>query len=476
LKNNIFGFDINPFAVHLTATNLALKNLQQKTDDIKIVETDSLSTHLGHWVGSKQLTLDNNHKEISIEEEFPKEYDVIVGNPPYFNLKLEEIKKKYPNEFFVNEVEGKTNIAGLFLIKFINLLKDSGVLGFVVPKSLTYVEPWKSIRKYILKTCSIVNIYDIREAFENVKLEQIVIILQKGRKYQKKDVTINYKYYYKSKLIEKKHTVSFDLFTEDFFPIYLYDTNLSIKSKALKNSELLGSEGFADITRGAYLQQFPNILTDKKTTDKDVKIMSGRDIGNYEYRSFKYLNPNNRKLEPFKDKINRIKKEKIVCQRIVAQTRNHIKIIATYDSGENLNVDTVINIIPQKKDVNIKYLLGILNSKFAAYYLYNFVYNRAVRSMNFEYVKYLPIKIVSATKQKSLIKLVNTILLNKNELIGIDKKLSKLSKIEPEYIQLYKRKLKIREGINDTEKDVDNEVYELYGLSKEEIKEIKELE
>ena len=141
-------------------------------------------------------------------------------------------------------------------------------------------------------------------------------------------------------------------------------------------------------------------------------------------------------------------KERIVCQRIVAQTRNHIKIIASYDSGKNLNVDTVINIIPKTKDFNVKYLLAILNSKFASYYLYNFVYNRAVRSMNFEYSKYLPIKNTHLSEQNKIAKMVEELLISSSQ--GKD--------------------------IKEMEKNLDNKIYEIYGLSKIEIETIENLE
>jgi type I restriction-modification system DNA methylase subunit len=474
LKNNLFGFDINPFAVNLSATNLALKNLNNKTDAIMIAENDSLSTQLGHWIGSKQTTINQEEKQISIESEFPKEYDVIVGNPPYFNLKLEEIKKKYPNEIFTNYVSGKTNIAGLFLIKFINVLKKEGYLGFVVPKSITYIEPWKLIRKYILDNCTIERIYDMREAFEDVKLEEIILIIKKEKPETKKEVDVYSKFYEKGKLIEKHHKVPNELFTEDFFPLYLYEINNSIKNKALKNSQLLGKS--FDITRGAYLQKYPALLTDAKTTPDDIKVMCGKDIGNYEYRSFKYVNPDNRRLDEFKEKIKRISTEKIVCQRIVSQTQNHIKIICTYDDGKNINVDTVINVIPKDKKFKVKYILGILNSKFAAHYLYNFVYNRAVRSMNFEYVKYLPIKEISISEQNELIKLVDKVLDGYNELNKIKERLPEFTKIEEEHINLTKKKIQIEKELTELKKDIDSSVYKIYGLSANEIKEIKELE
>jgi len=464
LKNNIFGFDINPFAVQLTATNLVLKDLSNKTDNIHILETDSLSNSLQRWMHKANTNLNNEEVQLNLNDSFPEKYEIIVGNPPYFNLRLQDIKRKYPNEDYSAIATGKTNIASLFLKKYINILKDGGYLGFVVPKSLTYVEPWKPTRKFILENCQILGIFDLREAFEEVKLEEIAIIIKKTKNMdQNADIDVHYMFHQDSSLIEKNHKVNHSLFTENYFPLYLDKINKSIKHRSLENSILLGD--FTDITRGAYLQKYSQILTDKKTTQEDVKIMAGKDIGRYVYRANKYLNLKNRKVKEFDNKIKRILKERIVSQRIVAQTRNHIKIIATYDGGKNLNVDTVINIIPKNKDLKIKYLLGILNSKFASYYLYNFVYNRAVRSMNFEYVKYLPIKKISISKQNKIIELVDKLLRFNQELNIIKKLNNNKSEIN-----------KLNREINIIEEKLNKEIYSIYNLSRTEIKTIKELE
>ena len=445
LKNNIFGFDINPFAVQISATNLVLKDLNSDTDTVNIFERDSLTSKLHEWTENKIKDLNNQTKLIAISQNLPKKYDIVVGNPPYFNLKLNDIKKKYPNEDYKAVAVGKTNIASLFLKKYLDTLNEGGYLGFVVPKSLTYIEPWQPTRKYILENTQIKCIYDIREGFEDVKLEQIIIILKKTKK-KEEYIDIYHKYYTKKGFIEKKHKVKSDLFSEQFFPLYLYDLNLKIKEKALENSTLLGNS--CDITRGLYLQKYQQILTEEKTTPDDIKVIAGKNIGKYEYRGHKYINPKNRKLEEFENKIKRISKERIVAQRIIAQTRNHIKIIANYDNGQNLNIDTVINIIPKEPKLNPKYLLAIINSKFASYYLYNFVYNRAVRSMNFEYVKYLPIKNTNKQQQKDIVQLVDQILKLKNQ----------------------------KQNTQELEKKLDHKIYQIYNLNRDEIKEIEELE
>ena len=256
--------------------------------------------------------------------------------------------------------------------------------------------------------------------------------------------------------MKKKHKVKYSLFNERLFPIYSNEVNSDIKSKIEKDSIILGS--FCDITRGLYLQKYKTLLTDNKTSEDDLRVMAGKDIGIYKYRGYKYLYLKNRKVREFDKKIKRILKERIVSQRIVAQTRNHIKIIATYDEGDNLNIDTVINIIQNEKKFKYKYVLGILNSKLAAYYLYNFVYNRAVRSMNFEYVKFLPIRKTSSSKQNEIIALVD-------KLLKLNKEVKDKNEIE-----------KLNSETTEIMEKVDKKVYSLYGLEKKEIKEIERLE
>ena len=87
-------------------------------------------------------------------------------------------------------------------------MEDGGYLGFVVPKSLTYIEPWKPTRKFILENCQIISIFDLRQAFEDVKLEEIVILVKKTKDTNSNDeVDVYYMFYEDSSLIEKKHKV-----------------------------------------------------------------------------------------------------------------------------------------------------------------------------------------------------------------------------------------------------------------------------
>lgn len=74
-------------------------------------------------------------------------YDKIVGNPPYGGWQAYErrelLKKKYPG-FHVKETYA------LFLLRCISMLKDTGVLSFIIPDTFLYLHYHTALRAYLL--------------------------------------------------------------------------------------------------------------------------------------------------------------------------------------------------------------------------------------------------------------------------------------------------------------------------------------
>jgi len=54
------------------------------------------------------------------------------------------------------------------------------------------------------------------------------------------------------------------------------------------------------------------------------------------------------------------------------------------DNKGVLDFETVANIIPPNTDISIKSLSLILNSKFIGWFVYNLIYNKAIRDMDFD--------------------------------------------------------------------------------------------
>jgi type I restriction-modification system DNA methylase subunit len=111
---------------------------------------------------------------ISIDED--KEYDAILGNPPYFVCKKEMVPAKYGG-FIV----GRPNMFGVFILHSLAKLKLGGILAFVIPKSFLNSMYYAKIRNYIKQTCCILAIddYKTNNDFLDTKQATFGLIIQK---------------------------------------------------------------------------------------------------------------------------------------------------------------------------------------------------------------------------------------------------------------------------------------------------------
>jgi type I restriction-modification system DNA methylase subunit len=469
LQNNLFGFDINPFAVQLTAMSLALKDLNHKTNTINVLETDSLASNLEEWMEGQLGSVDETGKR-GTRSAFPDKFAIVVGNPPYFVSDPAEIRRKY-GKTYKEMCVGKTNIASLFLVASANLLEEDGYLGFVFPKSVLYVEPWKSIRRFILSNFQIKEIYDLREAFEGVLLEEIVLILKKTRKVRS-DAKVNvvYKYWAQgNQRPEARHLVPYSEFTEDLFPIYLNEANRSIKEKMQRNSLPLGT--VARLTRGLGLVRSEGLIKNERTSLLERPTLAGKDIQRYTVRGQKYVNTESPKLDKIaKGKVHELSREKLMFQGIIGQSRNYLKLSGTYDpKGEFLDLDTVVNVLIEDKEFDPLYVLAVLNSRLGAYYLNNMVFCHSVRTMHFEYAKHIPIRKATPEQQKSIGKLASRLLKAHKELTDLRKEMTPMPQFEPRFIELKEREGAMLRELDTIDREIDNAVFDLYGLNKTEV-------
>ena len=102
-------------------------------------------------------------------------YDLIIGNPPYFVMKKEDVEKSYYKYF-----EGRPNIFILFIIKSVTLLKTNGIISFVLPKNFLNCLYYDKTRKYINTHFQIINIVEcVNSKYIETQQATIVLIIQK---------------------------------------------------------------------------------------------------------------------------------------------------------------------------------------------------------------------------------------------------------------------------------------------------------
>lgn len=145
-----------------------------------------------------------------------------------------------------------------------------------------------------------------------------------------------------------------------------------------------------------------------------------------------------------------IKANSILVQNIIAHIMNpidHIAITASIPENKNLILLDTINQIELKKEIKPEFIWALLHSKLVNWYVYLFVFAKAIRTMHFDNptTSKIPIpKNITKKKQQPLIKLVTEILAEK--------------KANP------------KADNSGLERNIDLLVYELYGLTEEEIK------
>lgn len=133
---------------------------------------------------ARQIVPDAEIKNVdSLYETLTPKYDLVIGNPPYFEFKPDnEIKDK-----FSEVIKGRTNIFSFFIKLGLDLLEDNGHLAFVVPPSMNNGAFFNKLRQYIISQGKIeyLKILNSPKLFDQAQQSVMLIIIRKGKKSSK---------------------------------------------------------------------------------------------------------------------------------------------------------------------------------------------------------------------------------------------------------------------------------------------------
>ncbi len=217
LTDNLYGVDINPYAVEVTKFSLLLKLLEKEN-------AGSIESYLTNYKKKILPSLEDNIKcgnslvddtyfkfdpeaiekdellykvkPFNWEKAFlflaeSKGFDCIVGNPPY--IRIQNLAKYSGEEikYYQNEVSGYTVAESdnfdkyyLFIQRAINLLRSEGVLGYIVPNKFFIVKGGKALRKFISSggLLSKITHFGVTQVFPNRSTYTAILILSKAAK------------------------------------------------------------------------------------------------------------------------------------------------------------------------------------------------------------------------------------------------------------------------------------------------------
>jgi hypothetical protein len=129
---------------------------------------------------------DKNHGvdlEVYFSEIFNqlKGFDVVIGNPPYVQKKLDRTLKNYLQQTYHH---GNTDLYTWFIERGIGLLKEKGVFTFITPNKWMRANYGKGLRNFLVKKTFLRQIVDFGElpVFENAATFPSILVTQKEPK------------------------------------------------------------------------------------------------------------------------------------------------------------------------------------------------------------------------------------------------------------------------------------------------------
>lgn len=384
------------------------------------------------------------HWEIEFPEVFRDEsgnelenpgFDAIVGNPPY-GAKLDSSEKKWL-KIQAKETRNWTSAAFFIDTAKNRLMKSDGVLAFIVPKSLLFVENWHSLLFALLGKTRV--LVDVEVSFKNVRLEQAIFVY---------DTCYTENFYMACKFIDetwvRKTHISHSYPNQ--FQAWICDVSPEEIQLGLKLSQIGTSmRDISETKRGLSWQR-----SLKKSGD--IPVIGGDNIIRYGTNNIKGF-VSSESLEPPTEKIEFLQKPKVISQRIVAHIEDpkpHIKITSTADPiGNVLSVDTVINTVLTDENFTPIFISTILNSELINWYAHKFIFSSAIRTMDFDkyYVGKIPIPIVTPEEQQPIVDLAKRIMTAKMD--------------DPQA------------NCSSDEEDINKRVYDLYRLTDAEVQTVK---
>ncbi len=486
LLNNIYGVDIDTQAVEVTKLSLLLKVLEGENKatiaDLTMYSDERALPDLGNNIkcGNSLIGWDilDDNPNITQEElwsinpfDWQKGFlevssrggfDVVIGNPPWGGL-ITKPEKVYLDRNYVNK-RGESETHLFFIEKSFNVLNINGILGFITPNTWLAVLNSEELRNYLLSHANFYEIFELSK-YIFVDAPDIVPILIFLGKLSETNETCIVKRASVIKITSNNFNSSFFVHRIDK-TIWkkslgsVINTRASIDSvKILEKCKL----------RACHLSDICDVLYGIKTGDNS-KYLSPNKSDVHCYKALKTgelarynIHWKGLYLWWCKDlagyRTVTLEIPKIIIQYIRKLSLKQ-RIIAALDENGiyyPLNNYSYVS-LKDGSNYSINYILGILNSCLLNYYYANTFIDYNIKPT---YLSRLPIHNIDFSNPQD-VALHNKMVSLVKRMLDLHRQLD-LSMTEHEKTMLSRQ-------IQATDGQIDSLVYELYGLTEEEIK------
>jgi len=498
LCSSIFGVDIDNQAVEVTKLSLYLKLLENesresseqlfKYSDMALLPSLEDNIKCGNsLIGTDfyaqpnlDLTDDDRIKVNCFDwdgkDGFPEifkngGFDVVIGNPPYVFTRGEgftSTEKEYYNAKFKQQ-NYQLNTFAMFTEQAHNMLRADGAFGFIIPNNWLTISSMKKFRDFIISyTGNLIIVNNLYKVFSGANVDTSLLIFIKDKP---NDVT----------LIESPSPTIYNtiskinyqkLLDKPIIQISKQDSSLQIITKIHEYSCPLGDIVTVSTGLKAYQIGKGNPPQTKKEKEQRIyhstkkinksygKYLQGVDVKRYVLTwSGEYLNYGDWLAEPRKS--IPYKGSRILIRQIPSKLPYMINAVYTED---HYFYDINSMVIFTNNGTNLKYILGILNSKLISFW-FNKAFDKLQRNIFPQFkvneLKQFPFPVLHLSEKSDKIK-HDTIISLVDKMLDLKKK----ENDEPNQ-QL---KTMISRQIDSVDKEIDTAVYKLYNLTDDEIK------
>jgi len=398
---------------HIVLANREKNSATETQKKQRTSEIEKYMTLQGKWKSYENIFTNHKVEFFNSNYFFPSAkngFDILIANPPYIQLsKDERIEESYKTALKENYKTsgGRLNTFIFFIHRGLNLLKENGILTYIIPNTILTQDYYKYTREQILKFNTLDKIVTyFNMPFENAVVENVTLIVKKtvAGEYPIKIYTDDLD---KVELISTKSKSNF-----------MSQNNFSFNINTNDIIESVFSKGYKTLKQYCEVNQAIALVGDKSLSLKDsnpkkkyFQLLDGRNINKY------LINWDGVYLDYDLDRIHSCKRkdifessEKLFFRRVSEN------LIFTYDNEQYFALNTII-VVNRKpiETIRLKYLLGILNST-----LLNYLYKGKFKSTKKVFseiqarsVEQLPI--IEIKNQHSMISLVDQILTSKKQ-------------------------------------------------------------
>lgn len=380
-------------------------------------------------------------------------FDIVIGNPPY-GAKFSAKEKKVLSRIYEKSNVPDYESADFFIEIGYKLLKTNGILSYIVPNMFMANVFAEKYRKHLINNWFLKKVDNLSEidVFESAKVRNCIVFFIKQEEWNSAIFTKITVENLNVKLLKKK-TLHVQVLTENISNwlnlIEKDEIAIAIAKKMENESISLGE--ISDISQGLipydkYRGHSEEIIKNKiwnadyQKDDTYRRELRGKDVDRYK------LHWNGKEWISYGDWLAAPRKPDFFrYPRILVREITNPRVFATYTEEEYYNTPSIINCINFR--IDIYYVLGILNSELMSFY-HNIMSPKDAKGLFPKIlvndIRKIPIRLSKQNLLTQLVEKVKSMLDNPN--VEIDKQIDEIvyeiyeiNKEEREYIKKWFR-------------------------------------